>query len=77
MAAGKDYGIRNAGYYALRHLRIEKVIPYWGLDLDDKTTPLECGRRFKTTLDVSKLLFFAFEHNTFRQFIKTYKNVHE
>ncbi|CAG5136045.1 unnamed protein product [Candidula unifasciata] len=51
MTAGKDYGIRNAGYYALRHLRIENFFAFWGLDLDDKTTPLECGRGFRTKLD--------------------------
>ncbi|XP_055891264.1 pyruvate dehydrogenase phosphatase regulatory subunit, mitochondrial-like [Biomphalaria glabrata] len=51
MTAGKDYGIRNAGYYALRHLRIENFFAFWGLDLDDKTSPLECGRGFRTKLD--------------------------
>ncbi|XP_059144438.1 pyruvate dehydrogenase phosphatase regulatory subunit, mitochondrial-like [Physella acuta] len=51
MTAGKDYGVRNAGYYALRHLRIENFFAFWGLDLDDKTSPLECGRGFRTKLD--------------------------
>ncbi|XP_055956518.1 pyruvate dehydrogenase phosphatase regulatory subunit, mitochondrial [Patella vulgata] len=51
MDAGKDYGIRNAGYYALRHLRIEKSFAYWGLDLNAYTTPLECGREFRVKLD--------------------------
>ena len=53
MSAGKDYGIRNAGYYALRHLRIENLFAFWGLDLDDKITPLECGRGFGTKQNVS------------------------
>ncbi|CAL1532543.1 unnamed protein product [Lymnaea stagnalis] len=51
ITAGKDYGVRNAGYYALRHLRIENFFAFWGLDLDDKTSPLECGRGFRTKLD--------------------------
>ncbi|KAK6174464.1 hypothetical protein SNE40_017735 [Patella caerulea] len=51
MNAGKDYGIRNAGYYAIRHLRIEKSFAYWGLDLDAHTTPLECGREFRVKFD--------------------------
>ncbi|WAR11522.1 PDPR-like protein, partial [Mya arenaria] len=47
MKAGKDYGIRNAGYLALRHLRIEKLFAYWGTDLHPHTTPLETGREFR------------------------------
>ena len=53
MHAGKDYGVRNAGYYAMRHLRIEKFFAYWGLDLHTSTTPMECGREFRVKLDVS------------------------
>ena len=52
MKSGKDYGVRNAGYYALRHLRIENFFAYWGLDLNDRTTPLECGRGFRVKFDV-------------------------
>ncbi|ESO90301.1 hypothetical protein LOTGIDRAFT_233822 [Lottia gigantea] len=51
MTAGTDYGIRNAGYYAIRHLRVEKSFAYWGLDLDEHTTPLECGREFRVKFD--------------------------
>ncbi|GFR74605.1 pyruvate dehydrogenase phosphatase regulatory subunit, mitochondrial [Elysia marginata] len=51
MVAGKDYGVRNAGYYALRHLRMENFFAFWGLDLSDKITPLECGRGFRTKID--------------------------
>lgn len=39
MEKGKNYGIMNAGYYALRSLRIEKLFAFWGQDLDKKTTP--------------------------------------
>lgn len=53
MKAGKDYGIRNAGYLTLRHLRIEKLFAYWGTDMDPVTTPLETGREFRVSLEVS------------------------
>lgn len=51
MKAGKDYGIRNAGYLTLRHLRIEKLFAYWGTDMDTWTTPYETGRDFRVSLD--------------------------
>jgi pyruvate dehydrogenase phosphatase regulatory subunit len=39
MEKGKNFGIQNAGYYALRTLRIEKMFSFWGQDLDKNTTP--------------------------------------
>ncbi|XP_019722220.1 pyruvate dehydrogenase phosphatase regulatory subunit, mitochondrial [Hippocampus comes] len=51
MSVGQKYGIRNAGYYALRSLRIEKFFAFWGQDLDTFTTPLECGREFRVKFD--------------------------
>lgn len=48
---GQKYGIRNAGYYALRSLRIEKFFAFWGQDLDAFTTPMECGREFQVKLE--------------------------
>lgn len=48
---GQKYGIRNAGYYALRSLRIEKFFAFWGQDLDAFTTPMECGCEFQVKLD--------------------------
>ncbi|KAI1717819.1 aminomethyltransferase folate-binding domain-containing protein [Ditylenchus destructor] len=45
--AGREYGLRHAGYYVLRHLRIEKFYVYWGQDIDATTTPVECGRTFR------------------------------
>lgn len=51
MSVGQKYGIRNAGYYALRSLRIEKFFAFWGQDLDAFTTPLECGREFRVKFD--------------------------
>ncbi|XP_052233502.1 pyruvate dehydrogenase phosphatase regulatory subunit, mitochondrial-like isoform X2 [Dreissena polymorpha] len=51
MNAGKDYGIRNAGYLVIRHLRIEKMFAYWGIDMDPYTTPVETGREFRVVLE--------------------------
>jgi pyruvate dehydrogenase phosphatase regulatory subunit len=43
MKAGKDYGIKNAGYLTLRFLRLERFVPFWGEEIDSLTTPLEIG----------------------------------
>lgn len=51
MNVGQKYGIRNAGYYALRSLRIEKFFAFWGQDLNTLTTPLECGRESRVKLE--------------------------
>jgi pyruvate dehydrogenase phosphatase regulatory subunit len=50
---GQNYGIRNAGYYAMRALRVERFFAFWGQDLDTTTTPLECGRSWRVKFDVS------------------------
>lgn len=55
MSVGQKYGVRNAGYYALRSLRIEKFFAFWGQDLDTFTTPLECGREFRVKFDQVRL----------------------
>ncbi|KAF4522257.1 hypothetical protein B566_EDAN011953 [Ephemera danica] len=52
---GKKYGLRHAGYYAMRALRIEKFYAFWGQDLDTSTTPLECGRNFRVKFDAALL----------------------
>ncbi|XP_067144980.1 pyruvate dehydrogenase phosphatase regulatory subunit, mitochondrial isoform X2 [Centruroides vittatus] len=49
--AGEKYGIRHAGLYAMRTLRIEKFYAFWGQDLDTTTTPLECGRTFRVNFN--------------------------
>lgn len=51
VSIGKKYGMRHAGYYAMRSLRIEKFYAFWGQDLDSTTTPLECGRGFRVKLN--------------------------
>ena len=55
MVAGKNYGIRNAGYYALRALRMEKFFAYWGTDLTPQVTPIECGRESRVKFHVSQV----------------------
>ncbi|XP_063987636.1 pyruvate dehydrogenase phosphatase regulatory subunit, mitochondrial [Diachasmimorpha longicaudata] len=49
--AGAKYGIKHAGYYATRGLRVEKFYAFWGQDLDTFTTPLECGRSWRVKFD--------------------------
>lgn len=51
--AGEKYGMKHAGYYATRALRVEKFYAFWGQDLDTFTTPLECGRAWRVKFDVS------------------------
>ncbi|MCL4123272.1 UNVERIFIED_CONTAM: hypothetical protein GTU68_015012 [Idotea baltica] len=51
ISAGQGHGLMHAGYYAMRSLRVEKFYAFWGQDLDSTTTPLECGRVFRTKLD--------------------------
>ena len=53
MEAGQKYGIKHAGYYAMKALRVEKFYAFWGQDLDTTTTPLECGRSWRVKFDVS------------------------
>jgi len=45
--AGKDFGLKHCGYFAMRAVRIEKFYAFWGQDLDSYTTPMECGRGFR------------------------------
>ncbi|EZA56486.1 pyruvate dehydrogenase phosphatase regulatory subunit, mitochondrial [Ooceraea biroi] len=49
--AGAKYGVKHAGYYATRALRVEKFYAFWGQDLDTFTTPLECGRSWRVKFD--------------------------
>ena len=37
----------------MRALRIEKFYAFWGQDIDSYTTPLECGRHFRTKMNSS------------------------
>jgi 4-methylaminobutanoate oxidase (formaldehyde-forming) len=46
MAAGADYGIANAGHYAINSLRLEKGYRAWGAELSPDDSPLEAGLSF-------------------------------
>src|SRR2546427_2977110 len=46
MDAGKDFGITNAGHYAINSLRLEKGYRAWGAELSPEDTPLEAGLAF-------------------------------
>jgi glycine cleavage system aminomethyltransferase T/glycine/D-amino acid oxidase-like deaminating enzyme len=49
--AGRELGVRNAGYYALDALRIEQGRRAWGAELGPDETPWEAGLSFSVKLD--------------------------
>ena len=49
--AGRDLGLRDAGYYALNALRIEQGRRAWGAELGPDETPWEAGLAFRVRLD--------------------------
>ncbi len=51
MKIGADYNIKNVGHLAMRFLRLEKFIPFWGEELTSETTPIEVGRMSKVKFD--------------------------
>ncbi|MCG8545229.1 MAG: FAD-dependent oxidoreductase, partial [Alphaproteobacteria bacterium] len=50
-AAGEDVGLRDAGYYAMESLRLEKGYRAWGHDLAPDVTPMEAGLSFAVAFD--------------------------
>jgi glycine cleavage system aminomethyltransferase T len=50
-AAGADLGLKDAGYYALEGLRLEKGYRAWGRELTPDTSPYEAGLGFAVSLD--------------------------
>jgi len=51
MAAGRDLGLVNAGYYAIDSLRLEKGYRAWGRELTPDINPYEAGLAFAVKLD--------------------------
>jgi glycine cleavage system aminomethyltransferase T len=51
MAHGAGLGLRDAGYYALESLRLEKGYRAWGRELTPDTNPYEAGLGFAVRLD--------------------------
>jgi 4-methylaminobutanoate oxidase (formaldehyde-forming) len=49
--AGHDLGFRDAGYYALESLRLEKAYRAWGREISPDVTPWEAGLGFAVKLD--------------------------
>lgn len=54
MAEGHDLGVRNAGYYAIESLRLEKGYRAFGRELTPDLTPAEAGLVFATALSGDK-----------------------
>ena len=44
-------------YFAQRTLRIERMYPSWGQDIDKKTTPFHLNREYHVSFDVRNLSF--------------------
>lgn len=49
--AGRDLGIRNAGYRAIDSLRLEKGYRYWGAEVSPDYSPYDAGIGFTVDLD--------------------------
>lgn len=49
--AGRDLGLRHAGFFALNSLRMEKGYRHWGHDIGEEDTPFEAGLGFAVALD--------------------------
>ena len=43
---GKEFGLKDAGQYAINTMRIEKAFRAWGHELSTEETPLEAGLGF-------------------------------
>jgi 4-methylaminobutanoate oxidase (formaldehyde-forming) len=56
MEAGQEAGVRDAGYYAIESLRLEKGYRAWGRELTPDTTPYEAGLGFAVKLDKGDFL---------------------
>ena len=48
--AGEGFGLKDAGYYAIDSLRLEKGFRAWGAELSPDWTPYECGLGFAVKL---------------------------
>jgi len=56
MEAGAELGARNAGYYAIESLRLEKGYRAWGRELTPDDNPYEAGLGFAVKLDKGDFL---------------------
>ena len=53
LAVGAEFGLMNAGRFALDSLRLENGYFFWGQDLDIETSPWEAQLGF--TVDMAKV----------------------
>jgi 4-methylaminobutanoate oxidase (formaldehyde-forming) len=51
--AGRDLGLRHAGYHAMDSLRMEKAYRSWGHDIGSDDTPFQAGLGFAVALEKS------------------------
>ena len=56
MEAGAVVGVRDAGYYAIESLRLEKGYRAWGRELTPDVTPFEAGLSFAVKLEKSSFI---------------------
>ena len=74
--AGGDFGLRDAGYYALDALRIEQGRRAWGAELGPDETPWEAGLSFAVKLDkpaefIGKAALLKSQHQPLRKKLVT------
>lgn len=50
LEAGREFGLRNAGYYAINSLRLDKAYRAWGAELTPDHNPVEAGLLFACKL---------------------------
>ncbi len=49
--AGRDLGLKPAGFFALNSLRMEKGYRHWGHDIGEEDTPYQAGLGFAVAMD--------------------------
>ncbi|WP_327437592.1 FAD-dependent oxidoreductase [Sinorhizobium meliloti] len=49
--AGQEFNLKNAGFFALNSMRMEKGYRHWGHDIGEEDTPFEGGVGFTVALD--------------------------
>ena len=59
MEAGKQFGLKLAGYHALDSLRLEKGFVHWGHDVSPAENPIEAGLDF--TISKAKTDYIGYE----------------
>ena len=66
MRIGANYGIRNVGLLAMRFLRIERFIPFWGDELNADSNPFEVNPIFVNQFIISCVFAWNVKYNFLR-----------